>query len=172
MHTHLSAIIVRAMKDPEFKEQLIKDPKQVLAQWNISIPASSEVTILQQSLEKVYLVLPHPGVIDKLQSKKEGPKTYNPLESIIIRAVKDPKFKHELIKNSKKILERECDIELPEHCKSEVVEETENKFYIVIPYAPNPGELSDKELAEIAAGGSRVYRFIGCLEPFGALGES
>jgi hypothetical protein len=67
---------------------------------------------------------------------------------VITKAWMDPAFKERLIANPKKILEQEG-----VHCSSkniEIVENTRNKSYLVLPEKPQ-GQLSEKEMREIAA---------------------
>ncbi len=67
---------------------------------------------------------------------------------VITKAWVDPSFKERLIANPKKILEQEG-----VHCSGkeiEIVENTRNKNYLILPEKPH-GQLSEKEMREIAA---------------------
>jgi hypothetical protein len=58
--------IARAWKDKDFKQELMRNPKQVIErelasrQPGARLPADLEVTVLEETTNKVYLVLP-PG---------------------------------------------------------------------------------------------------------------
>jgi hypothetical protein len=52
-------IVERASRDPEFRKQLIQDPKGVVGQvFDVQIPESITVEVLEESPSKFYLVLP------------------------------------------------------------------------------------------------------------------
>ncbi len=47
-------------ENPEYKSALLKDPKGVVAaQFQMDLPENVSVEVLQESSEKVYVVLPH-----------------------------------------------------------------------------------------------------------------
>jgi hypothetical protein len=52
-------IIEKAMKDESFRKQLIEDPKFVIEkETGIKIPASLNVTVLEENPQTFYLILP------------------------------------------------------------------------------------------------------------------
>ena len=52
-------IIARARKDPQFKQALIADPRLALRQrFSIELPAGSEFTVLEETPNHSYFVLP------------------------------------------------------------------------------------------------------------------
>jgi hypothetical protein len=56
-------VIARAMQDPDYKQRLMDDPRGVLAEaLMVSIPDFVEVTVHEDSLTDVHLVLPAPSV--------------------------------------------------------------------------------------------------------------
>ncbi|RUT04383.1 hypothetical protein DSM106972_046110 [Dulcicalothrix desertica PCC 7102] len=74
---------------------------------------------------------------------------------IIIPALKDKAFKQELISNSavaKVEFEKELGKLLPEDFSINVVEETPNIAYIVLPYMPSNEGLTPEQLEAIAGG--------------------
>ena len=77
-------------------------------------------------------------------------------EKIIVRAIKDKKFKEELKKNPKEVIEKELKIKLPKDFKLEILEEEENSKYIVIPKMRHLEKLSEEDLKK-AAGGVNIY---------------
>jgi hypothetical protein len=54
-----SQILLKARQDPAYKAQLMQEPKAVLIAAGLSIPASAKVTLLENSPEQFYIVLPH-----------------------------------------------------------------------------------------------------------------
>ncbi len=54
-----SRILIKVAQDPSYKAELMAQPKVVLATEGLPIPASSDVTVLENSLQQLYIVLPH-----------------------------------------------------------------------------------------------------------------
>ena len=75
---------------------------------------------------------------------------------IIARALKDEAFKQELLNNStvaKVAIEKELGEMLPEGFSINVVQESPNTAYIVLPYMPSTEGLTEEQLQSIAGGG-------------------
>lgn len=57
-------VVKRAWSDPEFKARLLKEPRAAISeelakiQEGVSIPESVEVTVVEESPGKIYMVLP------------------------------------------------------------------------------------------------------------------
>jgi hypothetical protein len=52
-------LIARAMKDEAFRQELISDPRGVLGrEFGVTIPETVQVSVLEESPQNVYLVLP------------------------------------------------------------------------------------------------------------------
>ncbi len=54
-----SRILLKATQDPGYKAELFKHPKAILKTEGLPIPDAAEVTVLENSLEQLYIVLPH-----------------------------------------------------------------------------------------------------------------
>jgi len=54
-----SRILLKAAQDPSYKAQLLASPKTVLADEGMTIPESSELAVLENSNQHLYIVLPH-----------------------------------------------------------------------------------------------------------------
>ena len=88
----------------------------------------------------------------------EQTKTRKELEAqIIAKAWQDEAFKQELLSNPKAALSRELQVQnIPASLEIQVLEETPNTFYLVLPMQPNVAaaneELSEEQLMAVAGG--------------------
>jgi len=57
-------------------------------------------------------------------------------QKIIKKAMTDPAFKKELLGNPKEAIKKSFNINVPENIKLNVVEETSEQFYLVLPSSP------------------------------------
>jgi hypothetical protein len=78
-------------------------------------------------------------------------------QKLIQRAWEDQNFKQELLSNPKAVYARESGGEIPTNIEIEVIQETANKVYLVLPNNPasaitNEGELSEEALEAVAGG--------------------
>ena len=76
------------------------------------------------------------------------------IEEIVIgNASKHPQYREALIKNPKKVVEKQLNNTLPGSVSIEVVEESPTKIYLRLPYVAAEGaELSDEDLENVAGG--------------------
>lgn len=79
---------------------------------------------------------------------------YESEQKFIERAWEDDTFKQELLNNPKAVFERELGQEIPKYLEIEVLQETANKIYLVLPENPasTEGELSEEALETVAGG--------------------
>jgi len=54
-----SRILLKAIQDPLYKAELFKQPKSILQTEGLPIPESADVTVLENSPEQLYIILPH-----------------------------------------------------------------------------------------------------------------
>ncbi|MCC5660822.1 NHLP leader peptide family RiPP precursor [Nostoc sp. XA010] len=78
-------------------------------------------------------------------------------QKLIQRAWEDETFRQELLNNPKAVYAREAGVEIPTNLEIELIQETENKVYIVLPNTPastiaTEGELSEESLEAVAGG--------------------
>jgi len=65
LHSNLPQRVVRAQvllqaaQEPAYKSQLLQQPRETLTAAGIPIPPTMTVTVLENSLTQIYLVLPH-----------------------------------------------------------------------------------------------------------------
>lgn len=82
-------------------------------------------------------------------------------QEIMTRAAEDPQFRQQLKSDPRGTLERELGGTLPSDVKIEVLEETPEQVYMVLPPAGSK-ELSSEELAGVAGGGCWIGASSGC----------
>lgn len=51
-------LIAKASEDADFKQALISNPHQAIAQFGVQVPKDVEVKVVEESSKVVYLVLP------------------------------------------------------------------------------------------------------------------
>jgi len=72
---------------------------------------------------------------------------------LIEKAWKDPEFRREIVKDPKRMLEKQTGQKLPDAIKIYVHEEDASTLHFSIPPAPsNLNELSDEDLGKVAGG--------------------
>lgn len=76
-------------------------------------------------------------------------------EKIVGKALSDATFKQELLSSPKAAVEKELGITIPEGVAINVVQETGEQVFLVLPYIEAEGELSEDQL-ETVAGGRRI----------------
>jgi hypothetical protein len=52
------SVIARAVKSPEFRERLVKDPETILAEIGIELPEEVKVTFVENTDQLVHIVIP------------------------------------------------------------------------------------------------------------------
>ena len=76
-------------------------------------------------------------------------------QQVIQKSQEDPAFRSSLLDDPKAAIERELGVPLPGGVQVQVVEETSDTVYLVIPQASGGGaggELSDQDLESVAGG--------------------
>lgn len=83
-------------------------------------------------------------------------------QKLIERAWEDEAFKQKLLSNPKAVFEEESGEELPKSLEIEVLQESANKVYLVLPNNPasaieTEGELSEEALESVAGGSIKKF---------------
>ena len=71
---------------------------------------------------------------------------------IVTKAQEDPAFKKQLLSDPRAALEQELDMALPENMAVEVLEETPDKVYLVLPVDTEDLEIPDELVEKVSAG--------------------
>ena len=71
--THYTKVVLKAWKDPQFKERLVKDPIGALKDQGIEIPHDVIVTVFENTDKQFFFVIPR---------EPEGEMSEEQLESI------------------------------------------------------------------------------------------
>jgi hypothetical protein len=75
-------------------------------------------------------------------------------QALIRRSLQDESFRQRLLADPKATIEQELGKQLPADLKVQVLEETQDTVYLVLPPSRAPGELSDLELDAVAGAGA------------------
>lgn len=80
-------------------------------------------------------------------------------QKVIDRAQKDPAYRKLLSSNPREAVKSEIGVELPSGLDIQVVQETAQKIYLVLPPEPVEGALSDDQLESLSGGAADFAMF-------------
>lgn len=88
-------------------------------------------------------------------------------EKIVARAWTNESFKQELLRDPKMTIEKTIGIKFPQNIEVQVLEETSNQLYFILPMQPDdkfsPDELSEEDLDRVGGGsGEGSYLTANC----------
>jgi hypothetical protein len=149
-------LITKALKDKAFKQTLLQNGKATVEQmFNIQLPENVALQVLEETENQIYLVLPtnpYAGITeaelretlglelediaDWVLDQQKGILADDKKSNIqlVAKAWRDNSFKNALIANSTIIIQQELGIEVDDKVSIQVLEETLDKLFIVIPY--------------------------------------
>ena len=157
----LNQIFQECIQDEKFKEELVKNP-QGAVEKKFGQKIDPNIRFIESTEKSTYFVLPPPESEEIKELEKKAASSDSPQKELIllvVNSVKNNQLKQQLITDPKGILARECGIELPEEMNVKVIENSESSMHYIIP-SGNIGELSDKELKQVA-GGNPLGNFFG-----------
>ncbi len=76
----------------------------------------------------------------------------DPRAALIAKALTDPAFKAELLKNPNAAVEKATGVKVPAGVTIKIVEDTASAVHLVLPGSAKSGSLSDDELGKVAGG--------------------
>jgi hypothetical protein len=146
-------LITRALKDEDFKQALIANPKAVIElELGAKLPEYLEINVLEETEDTIYMVLPcnpYEGISEEELQASLG-MTYEDVAQwaldqqrntlldeessvkLIAKAWRNKVFKKELLHNSILVIEQELGDNIQEGIKIHVFEETANILYILL----------------------------------------
>jgi hypothetical protein len=135
LESQLSDAIAEAVRDREFRQQLLDRPKQALASRNLRIPPLQEVTVLAATSTQTYLVLPisTEAEIERVRAGVNSPRSLRSIRSkILLNAFEDPDYRSRLVADPKAVL-IEAGFQIPIDTQVRVLENSSEHLYLVIP---------------------------------------
>lgn len=152
-----SRLVAKALKNGEFKNELLKNGRATIEQlFAIELPDALTVHIVEETDLLVYLVLPHnpyAGIAESElitalgmdlediagwvlnQQKGLFPEDSQKNVRLVTNAWRDAFFKKQLLADPVFIIEQELGEEIQDGVTIQVLEETADEVYIVIPQA-------------------------------------
>jgi len=74
-------------------------------------------------------------------------------DKIVEQAQSNPSYRERLMKDPRALMAKQIGTDIPANVKVEVLQETPDKYFIVLPYMPKEGaELDDAALEKVAGG--------------------
>ncbi|HUJ00304.1 MAG TPA: NHLP leader peptide family RiPP precursor [Usitatibacter sp.] len=142
-------VLQRIWNDPEFKKKLLANPKPVLAELGIGVPAGRDVRVWENTPLEMNFVLPN---------KADMPPGFDPeaanavVGRLIKKAWNDASFKSRLLADPRRAVADAVAVELPATIQVRVHEDTAGLSNLVLPVNPDAEDLSDTDLDSIAGG--------------------
>ena len=143
-------VIERAWQDPIFKQNLLSEPKSTLAQIGIIADENQEIKVKEETDFQRYILLE--------EQITEGKEETEPLSALKVKASLDNTFKQKLIQSPRQTIEEELGLTLPSWVEVEVLEETPNISYFIIPHLPSEEEVESEEIMAVTGGWRRRRR--------------
>ena len=140
-------VIERAWQDPIFKQNLLSEPKSTLAQIGIIADENQEIKVKEETDFQRYILLE--------EQITEGKEETEPLSALKVKASLDNTFKQKLIQSPRQTIEEELGLTLPSWVEVEVLEETPNISYFIIPHLPSEEEVESEEIMAVTGGWRR-----------------
>ncbi len=132
----LPQVIAKAIHEPEFRSQLIADPKATLHSMSIPISKEQDVTVVESKEGQIFFVLPilTDDLINDLNASLSSVHPQRSIRSrILIKAAQNPSYKDQLMDSPKSVLTNEGML-IPESAELTVLENSTQHLYIVLPH--------------------------------------
>jgi hypothetical protein len=135
LEDRLSDAIAQAVRDPEFRIQLLDRPKPALASLDIIIPPQQEVTVLESTSTQTFLVLPimTDREVEQLQAGVNSPRPLRSVRSrILLKIWQDPDYRSQIFADPKAVLIAEG-FPIPDTAAVKILENSLTHLYLAIP---------------------------------------
>jgi hypothetical protein len=155
MSKELGKLFAQVWDDEQLKARLKADPKGILTEYGVKVPAGIDLEVLECTKDTTYIMLPPAGKAGKVPPMEKLPESYGwgaVYQVVITKAEKDAAFRKLALSDPKAAL-AQIGVNIPAGHAVKIVEATPSKSYLIIPPAPQ-GELSAEELDKVAGGGS------------------
>lgn len=166
------SVIVRALSDPIFKQELINQPKEVIQrETGIMFPESWDLRVVEEGPNDLYIVMPDEETLAALNEAEEPPLSDKPVSEfteedwetlearIMIRAARDSEFRKILSDNPREAYEQELGESIPEEINIQVLESSDTMGNLLIP--PNveledAADMSEEEFEDLVGLGKII----------------
>jgi hypothetical protein len=136
-------LLQKLWSDPSDFDRFISDPKTYLIEEGVALPDTLTVKAYADTPSKRYFVLP--------AEESQVPQGDDPIFTAMRRALANPTFKAELLKDPKAAAS-ELGINVPDGLTIHILENKPNKINLTVPVNPSSFEFSDADLDLIAGG--------------------
>lgn len=131
----LGSVLARAMRDGDFRQQLIAEPKRSLQAMKIHLSPQQSVTVIESTPEQSFFVMPIMTAeeIEQLRSSLTDALLQRTARAkVLLKARQDRDYKARLIADPGNVLRAEG-ISIPEQTAIVVLENTLEHLYLVLP---------------------------------------
>lgn len=166
------AVIVRALTDPIFKQELLDCPKEVIQrETGIAFPDDWDLRVIEEGLNDLYIVIPDEETLTALGEVEEPSLSGKPVSDfkeedweilearIMIHAARDSEFRKILSQNPRQAYEQELGTSIPEEINIQVLESSDTMGNLLIP--PNieledAADMSEEEFEDLVGLGKII----------------
>jgi hypothetical protein len=159
-------LIVRALRDPAFRHELVAHPKPLVeAELGYKLPDLLSIEVLEESVLSRYLVIPHNGITDDtpghisvhvaaewvLDGRRTALLEMNQAYDLLAQVWSDEAFKAQLLRDPAAVLKEVYGVHVEHGARVHVRLETPEHLFIVIPDLFGYNELDDSDYAEFVS---------------------
>lgn len=159
------SVIVRALSDPIFRQELINKPKEVIQrETDIIFPEAWDLRVVEEGPNDLYIIMPDEETLAALNDAEEPPLSDKPVSEfteedwellearIMIRASRDSEFRKILSDNPREAYEQELGESIPEDINIQVLDSSNTMGNLLIPAnldLEDAAEMSEEEFEDL-----------------------